>query len=380
MKTRCLFAHFNANKSDFLLIGLFIFLSVILSAIPTGFENRTGQPSVRCRGLIIATDNDHVQQVNLIKTGDQLVEIKILSGPFKGKVFKANNPLLGRMDRDTLFSAGDTAFVVLSLDAQGNVVFVHPEAHYRIGLEALLLCLFAVLLVCFGGITGIKALLSFVFAALTLWKVLVPLLLKGWDPVILTLGITFFLCAVIILLVAGLNKKGATALAGSMLGILTSGLLSIYFTQKIHVHGAVLPFAEALLYSGFGHLSLTKIFTAAVFLACSGAVMDLAMDVAASMQAVVDRDPNISVLELMGSGLNVGRAVTGTMTTTLLFAYSGGYITLLMAFMAQGVPLSNTVNLIYVSSEILKTLIGSFGLVTVAPFTAVCGGFILHRK
>ncbi len=380
MKTRCLFAHFKVNKSDALLIVFFIFLSIILLAIPTGFEKRTGQTAVRCRGQIIAADNDHVQQINLIKTGDQLVEIKILSGPFKGKVFKANNPLLGRMDRDTLFAPGDTAFVVLSLDKEGNVVFVNPEAHYRIGLEGVLLCLFAVLLVCFGGITGIKALLSFVFAALTLWKVLVPMLLKGWDPVILTLGITFFLCTVIILLVAGLNKKGATALAGSMLGILTSGLLSIYFTQKIHVHGAVLPFAETLLYAGFGHLNLTKIFMAAVFLACSGAVMDLAMDVAASMQAVVERDPDISILELMGSGLNVGRAVTGTMTTTLLFAYSGGYITLLMAFMAQGVPLSNTFNLIYVSSEILKTLIGSFGLVAVAPFTALCGGFILHRK
>lgn len=68
------------------------------------------------------------------------------------------------------------------------------------------------------------------------------------------------------------------------------------------------------------------------------------------------------------------------MTTTLLLAYSGGYITLLMAFMAQGIPFSNTFNLIYVSSEIVKTLIGSFGLVMVAPFTAVAGGFIFTKK
>lgn len=65
---------------------------------------------------------------------------------------------------------------------------------------------------------------------------------------------------------------------------------------------------------------------------------------------------------------------------TLLFAYSGGFVTLLMAFMAQGVPLTNTFNLIYVASEILKTLCGSFGLVTVAPFTALAGGVILTRK
>ena len=79
----------------------------------------------------------------------------------------------------------------------------------------------------------------------------------------------------------------------------------------------------------------------------------------------------------MKSGVRVGRAVVGTMTTTLLLAYSGGYVTLLMAFMAQGVPLANFFNLIYVAAEVLKTIVGSFGLVTVAPFTALAGGFIL---
>jgi uncharacterized membrane protein len=68
------------------------------------------------------------------------------------------------------------------------------------------------------------------------------------------------------------------------------------------------------------------------------------------------------------------------MTTTLLLAYSGGYITLLMAFMAQGVPPANLFNLIYVAAEVLKTVAGSFGLVTVAPFTAVTGALIYTRK
>jgi uncharacterized membrane protein len=68
------------------------------------------------------------------------------------------------------------------------------------------------------------------------------------------------------------------------------------------------------------------------------------------------------------------------MTTTLLLAYSGGYLTLLMAFMAQGVPMANLFNLIYVAAEILKTLVGSFGLVTVAPFTALAGGLLLAGK
>jgi uncharacterized membrane protein len=316
----------------------------------------------------------------LIRTGDQGVTIEILNGPFKGRTLKGNNPLMGQLDRDKIFKKGDTAFVVLSLDEKGDITFVNPQEHYRIGLEVFLLCMFALALVLFGGWTGAKALLSFVFAALMLWKILVPFMLKGYDPVLLSLGVVAVLTGVIIFLVAGVTLKGVVAFSGAFLGVLTSCLMALYFTRAFHVHGAVMPFAETLLYSGFGHLNLTKIYVAAVFIAASGAVMDLAMDVAASMDELVSKKEDITVTETMRSGFSVGRAVVGTMTTTLLLAYSGGYITLLMAFMAQGVPLANLFNLIYVATEVLKTLVGSFGLVMVAPFTAAVGGVVLAGR
>ena len=134
------------------------------------------------------------------------------------------------------------------------------------------------------------------------------------------------------------------------------------------------------LYAGFSHLNLSRVFMAGVFIASSGAVMDLAMDVAVSMREVVAENPEISRRELILCGIRVGRSVVGTMTTTLLLAYSGGYITLLMAFMAQGIPLDATFNFIYVAAEVLKTLVGSFGLVAVAPFTAIVGGALLVKR
>lgn len=82
----------------------------------------------------------------------------------------------------------------------------------------------------------------------------------------------------------------------------------------------------------------------------------------------------------MLSGMNVGRAAMGTMTTTLLLAYSGGYIALLMTFMAQGTPIENILNYKYVSAEILQTIVGSLGLVTVAPLTALTSGILLTGK
>jgi len=363
-------------KREAALVAVFLLLSAVLFAIPTGFEERVAKKAVRAKGRIIAVDNSEVHQRSIVRTGDQGMTVEILNGPFQGRVVKGNNPLLGQMDLDKIFEVGDTALVILSLTEEGEIGFVNPQDHYRLGLEVFLLVLFALTLIFFGGWTGAKALFSFLFAGLMIWKILVPGMLRGYDPVLLSLGVVAVLTGVIIFLVAGLTQKGIVAFLGAFLGVLTSCLMALYFTKEFHVHGAVLPFAETLLYSGFAHLNLTKIYIAAVFIASSGAVMDLAMDVAASMNEVVLKRKDIGMLEAIRSGFSVGRAVVGTMTTTLLLAYSGGYITLLMAFMAQGVPFANLFNLIYVAPEVLKTLVGSFGLVLVAPFTAVVGGFV----
>lgn len=115
-----------------------------------------------------------------------------------------------------------------------------------------------------------------------------------------------------------------------------------------------------------------------VFIACSGAVMDLAMDIAATMDELKAGQPDIGLLEHMQSGLRVGRAVIGTMTTTLLLAYSGSHITMFMVFIAKGLPAANLLNAPFVAAEVLNILVGSFGLITVAPFTVVISG-LLYR-
>lgn len=141
-----------------------------------------------------------------------------------------------------------------------------------------------------------------------------------------------------------------------------------------------MPNSESLLYSGYQNLNLTKIFMASIFIGSSGAVMDLAVDITSSVNEVIDKRPGLTWIEACKSGMNVGKAAMGTMTTTPLLAYSGGYIALLMVFMAQGTPIYNILNYKYVSAEIIETIIGSFGLVTVAPFTALTSGFLLTRN
>ena len=105
--------------------------------------------------------------------------------------------------------------------------------------------------------------------------------------------------------------------------------------------------------------------------------MDLSVDICSAVHEVVQKRPDIGPREAIASGFAVGRAACGSTTTTLLLAYSGSYIALLMVFMAQGTPLYNILNYKYVASEIIHTIVGSFGLVTVAPLTALTSGFLL---
>ena len=257
---------------------------------------------------------------------------------------------------------------------------LNAQDHYRIGWTLLLFFLFALLLVWFGGITGLQALLSFTFSCLVIWKILVPFCLKGYNPLLVSFAAVMILSAVIIFLVAGVNRKGTTAFTGAIVGVLASCVMAWLFTWLFKINGAVMPYSQALLYSGYESLNIADIYIGGIFIGSSGAVMDLGMDVAAGMSEVAAQNPKISRRELTRAGIRIGRSVVGTMTTTLLLAYSGGYLTLMMTFCAQGTEPVDFINNPYVASEVVKTIVGSFGLVLVAPLTAFCGGFILLRN
>ena len=378
-----LFALETVKKRDVVFVIVISILVLILSLIPTGFKEKKSPLAMTVRGKVLDVDDSDIQQFGIVKQGDQGVAIEIMNGPFKGEQVEANNMLIGKLELDKLFKPGDVALVVLDLNPEKNsILYASVIDHFRLGVEVVLLALFGGILIMFAGWTGMKAIVSFAFTAVMIWRVMLPQFLNNWNPILLSLGVVSILTGVIIFLIGGFNKRGGVAFLGAFLGILLTCALSLIFGAFFNIHGAVRPFSETLLYSGFPHLDLRAIFLAGIFLASSGAVMDIAMDIAASMNEMYQKHPDISRKELLLSGLNVGRAVIGTMTTTLLLAYTGGYTSMFMVFIAQGTPTVNVLNLTYVSSEILHTLVGSFGLVLVAPLTAVAGSvlFPMHFK
>lgn len=357
-----------------------LLIIIVLLILPTGYEERIQyQQADRCIAQVVSVDDSAIIDTGLVRSGEQRCTIKLINGEFKGQKVIGINMLQGSLEQDKIYESGDKALVVVS-HKNGVISNVTMIDHYRIQWEIVMGVSFVIFLIVFAGKTGIRAIFSFVLTILTLWKVLVPLYLNGWNPVLVGLVVTLFLTTIIISLVYGFNKMSASAVAGSFLGILMTCVLGILFTDVFKIHGAVMSYSESLLYAGYQDLNLTQIFMASIFIGASGAVMDLAVDITSAVKEVVDKKPDISCVEAIKSGMNVGRAAMGTMTTTLLLAYSGGYIALLMVFMAQGTPLSHIMNYKYVSAEMIHTVIGSFGLVTVAPFTAVCAGYLLTKK
>ena len=357
-----------------------ILLIAVLLLLPTGYEDAVQyQNAERCRADVTAVDNSAIVDTGLVRSGEQRCTLVFTDGEFKGQTAVGVNMLQGSLEQDKLFEIGDKALVVISHDGE-NITNVTMIDHYRISWELVMAAMFVVFLVLFAGKTGLRAIFSFALTVLAIWKLLVPLYLKGFNPIWIGLAVTLLLTTMIIALVYGFDRRCAAAVSGSFLGILVTAVLGIAFTDLFKIHGAVMAYSESLLYAGFQDLNLTQIFMASIFLGSSGAVMDLSVDITSAVHEVVEKKPDIKPWEAVKSGMNVGRAAMGTMTTTLLLAYSGGYIALLMVFMAQGTPIEHILNYKYVAAEIIHTVIGSFGLVSVAPFTAMCAGLMLTKK
>ena len=374
-------------KKDFAVLASCLFISGVLMLLPTGFEGALQfRDAEKCKALVEKADNSRLIDTGLIRSGQQVCIVKILSGKFKGKELEGWNMLGGSLSQDKLFKAGDKVQAVIHYgDGEIGTEFysVNLIDYYRLNGELILAIAFALFLIAFAGTTGLRSVFSFIITILVLWKILVPLYLHGVNPVlsgILVVGIMTF---VILALVYGFDRRLVSSFSGSMLGILFAAFLSFMFTKVFHIHGAVMENSEALLYSGFQDLNLTQIFMASVFIGASGSVMDLSVDITSAVNEVVKtakgKGIEITRKEAVRSGLAVARAAMGTMTTTLLLAYSGTCIALLMTFMAQGTPLYNILNNNVVSAEIINTIAGSFGLAMTAPLTAAIAGTVLTK-
>jgi len=355
-------------------------LAALMAAISFYFWTREPamDPStMEVRARVMAVDDSEVHTSGLSHIGFQTLGIEILNTPFKGVKTQATNSLNGQIDLENLYRVNDTIIAAVIMDKDGEIKHVKAIDLYRQNSLLALFIVFTIALLLYAGAVGVKALLSFILSIFIIWEILVKQILAGHPPLLTTTFTLILLSAIIIFMIAGLNRKGLTAFLGTIAGLAVTLVATLVFGKEAGLLGMTQPYVNALIFSGYYNLDIRQIFYSAIILGASGAAMDIAMDIAASMDEIKIKKPDISAKELIKSGFTVGRQVIGTMTTTLLLAYSGGYLTLLMVFRVKDPSFMRMVNLKIVSAEIMRTLIGSIGLVMVAPITAILGGIII---
>ena len=308
---------------------------------------------------VLSVDNSLVKQFGLVRAGAQRPQVKLLNGPYADREVAAGNVLIGKMETDKMFRPGDEVYLVVTT-IDNEITAATAYDHYRLNVEVVLILLFAGAMVVFAGWSGAKALIALFFAVVALWKILLPGILAGYDPIWTALLAVSVIAGVTLFAVAGIGRSALVAWFGALLGVVFTCTVATALFPPLRLHGAIQAYSETLLYSGFANLNLERLFIAAVFLGASGAVIDLAIDVSSAMGEVSRRRPDLSVKELIKSGLHVGRPMAMTMVTTLLMAYMSESMALFMILISKGIPPEQIVNLNYVSRSGAQDSRGQF--------------------
>lgn len=363
------------NNWIYILVVSLVTGLLLLLPSPIEHEERMVQ---RVQVRVETVDNSLLDPLGLVFTGVQACTARIMDGKYKGQVVPAQNYLNGALDKDKLYQEGDYAIAMLHDNSRG--VSVSLVDHDRRGVMGLLVGLLALMIFIFGGASGLGAIVSLAFTCVLIWKAYIPLILQGMSPVWAALLLVLLMTVVIDVLVAGPNKRGLTAMLGAFGGTLITVVLAVLFTKLFKVDGGGLPYIVPLLSQSGMTFDMNQLFLSTMFIGNAGAVIDLAMDIAAGCTEVVRHAPDISRKELLKSGLNIGRMDTGTMTTTLVMAYAGSFLSMLLYFSAQGTPLVDILNYRFVAAEIMVTLVGCFGLISAAPLTSLLASRIMVKK
>lgn len=190
------------NRRDAVMTAVLLAVSLALCGISLR-PSTDPEPGSKEKAVVISVDNSGVDEFGLVRRGTQQLQVKVLSGKFKGRVFNAVNELRSQMELDKLFVPGDKILAGILHDAVPEVTVINAQDYYRFTPALWLFAIFALLLLVFGGSTGFNALLSFVVSCQVIWKVVVPLCLRNWNAVAVSLVAVAVLTFIIIFLVAG---------------------------------------------------------------------------------------------------------------------------------------------------------------------------------
>jgi uncharacterized membrane protein len=309
----------------------------------------------------------------------QHLKIQLVSGDHRGEVFTVRNTIEYVNPYNLIFKKGESVLLYQTETTDGAIEGLRIFERPRSSAIYFIIGLLFIVLVLIGGRKGFKSSITLVFTGLIIFLVMIPLLLKGFNPILVSVLTCAVTSAFTLIVVSGRNKKTATAIMGTVGGVLAAAIIAIIVGNWARLTGLGNEEAQLLAYvPHFRNLDYKGLLFAGVIIGALGAVMDVAMSISSAMSEIENIHPKITNMELFKSGMNVGKDIMGSMSNTLILAYVGSSIQVLLLFYSFNVSSYAIINMDHMASEIIRAMAGSIGLVFAIPITAAI--YVKFRK
>ena len=308
----------------------------------------------------------------------QILSIKILSGEHKGELVEIENPISSNYAYNIEVEKGDKVLVGIEV-LEDDMADIYITSFLRQNEIFIILVIFMLLIALIGGKKGIKSIFTLIMTLFLVVKVFLPLILKGVNPIPVSIGISILMTVITLFVISGVNAKSISAIIGTCSGVLIAGLISYIVGTRTHITGLSAEEATALM-NFHENIDFTNLLFSGIIIGALGAIMDVGMSIASSIEEVYKANNKLSRKDLFRSGMNVGRDIMGTMTNTLILAYTGSSIPLLLLFMSYDSSMIKLLNLDIIATEIIRSISGSIGLVLTIPLTALVATILINKN
>jgi len=307
------------------------------------------------------------------------VDIEFTAGPFAGKVMSTEHFESPGSIYNLDLEVGQTVLAVA--EEQDGQLITGIDEHYKAGRLLIISALLLLLIAGVAGKNGVKAMLALFFTLIVIFGFMSRFLLSGWAPIPLTVVSALVITAVYLLVVAGRTQKGLVAIIGTISGVVLAGLfgwLSAILLKLTGYTGDESTYLQLLNTA----IDLRGLLVSGIIIGALGAVMDVAISIASSLLEISQANPGYDCRRLFESGMNIGRDIIGSMVNTLILAYTGSSLTLILLFALQkeDFPLIKIMNMEFICAEIVRSLAGLFGMVLAIPVTAIVAAYIYTMK
>ena len=302
------------------------------------------------------------------RVGDQELEIRILSGDHKDEIMTVTNYMSALFNVDV--DQGDQIIVRIMTDEDGSYYASVFNYDRGIVLGVFLLIFFALLAV-LGGKKGVGALAGLLLTLGCIWFILIPCLIRGVPAVPVTIGVSAVSAAAGLIFLNGYSKKTLCAVCGCVGGVLAAGIAAAAVGTLSPMNGFNMQEAENLiLYGADRGLKISGLLVCGVLISALGAVMDVSLGIASSVWEMREQNPEASAGSLFRSGMQIGRDAMGTMANTLILAFAGSSLNMLILVQTYDIPFLQLINTDSIALEVVQSVAGSFGILLTVPLVA----------